>query len=92
MSSQALADEDLMAVAEERLMQAEQRALRAEEATQVCLSNKIAVCGEQHASHDASASNSSLACCACRTLNMAVVVWTLCFAIEDFDDCRHRRD
>lgn len=34
-SSQAVADEELMAVAEERLMQAEQRALRAEEATQV---------------------------------------------------------
>lgn len=36
-SSQAFPDEDLMAVAEERLMQAEQRALRAEEATQVSL-------------------------------------------------------
>ena len=36
-SSQAVPDQELIAVAEERLMQAEQRALRAEEATQVCL-------------------------------------------------------
>ena len=52
-SSQALPDEDLMAVAEERLMQAEQRALRAEEATQVCALSGTVSGSEPHVLHEA---------------------------------------